>query len=175
MSSDDRIYDLWRWNFDSGNWVFITTGSRDECKSASAGSYDEIRPALTGPPAEGPHMHDVTYVDGCTRCAAQRAETEAEDQRIRDYNVIRQVTQLCLNIKYGGKAVAQARAAVDELTGPLYDVELAEGTSGTDLAAELEAAARHLRNAARITDARKALDPQAGVLGAAESLADLLV
>ena len=55
------------------------------------------------------------------------------------------------------RATTAALRALDELTGPLYDIELVEGHEEGDTRHELDTAARALRNVDRIIRLRRAL------------------
>ncbi|MFE9099798.1 hypothetical protein [Actinomadura geliboluensis] len=68
------------------------------------------------------------------------------------------VGDMTAQIDQAHTATNQAISTLYKLTSNgVYDIELVEGTDGDDAEAELAAAARALRNAARITAARAAL------------------
>lgn len=108
--------------------------------------------------AEGAHKRDICephgrciVCDGCPEC----------EERQREEGHARYIAQLVQaldgDISSALQFTAGAGKSLAELTGPAYDVELAETAAGIDAAAELEAAARHLRNVQRIARERQRL------------------
>jgi hypothetical protein len=87
--------------------------------------------------------------DGCDPC-----EMEAQ----RSSEIAKQVKELPGLIREAKHATAKVQAAFDQLTGELYDIELAESTDGADAMHELLEVHRHLRNVQRIADARWQLE-----------------
>lgn len=72
------------------------------------------------------------------------------NDEIRDHNTAAAARELNVSIGAAYMALNTARAALDELMGPLYDVEYAEGTPGPDIVYQLEVAQRALRAAAAL-------------------------
>lgn len=54
-------------------------------------------------------------------------------------------------------AAGKAAKALAELTGQVYDIELAEGPEGSDALSDMAEASKRLRNVSRILDHRRSL------------------
>lgn len=86
-----------------------------------------------------------THLDLCDGCDADKANAERIVE-LRGY--------LDEDLRQATTSTGSALTALRDLAGSsVYDVEVAEGVEGDDLRHELEAAARHLRNARRLIDA----------------------
>lgn len=73
-----------------------------------------------------------------------------EEEQAHSAHIERLHVQLATGLQDAQRAVRQATTALTALMGDdVYDVEVAEGSEGRDLAAELEDVARRLRMAER--------------------------
>lgn len=108
--------------------------------------------------AEGMHDNDLCahgtcfICDGCPGC--EERQRDEENGRL----IAGLVRTLDRSVAQALAEVHKAGAMLMQLTSnEVYDVELAETSSGTDALGELDEAARHLRNTARIVSERQRL------------------
>jgi hypothetical protein len=90
-------------------------------------------------------------VDGCHHFRDPAACDECAKEREHDQYIDHLVKMLDGTLRDAATALSAATGNLRELrSNEVYDIELADGGSGADMLAELEDAARHLRNAERI-------------------------
>jgi hypothetical protein len=120
-------------------------------------------PAADPAPFCDAHALTPGYVSWCVNCARQR-EADMADLAAQVYaGIADEVSALADHSTGAYTHVCQMIGGAKRLTGSeLYDIELAEGADGEDLIRELEAAAAHLRNAARIIADRQRLLDETG-------------
>ena len=109
-------------------------------------------------PADPQDLYRDPDIDGCHHFRDPENCNRCEDERAHDKVIESLVTNLDLFVAEARAHVREAVAALRELTSShVYDIELAEGSDGSDGLEELADADRHLRNVYRIVRDRKRL------------------
>lgn len=93
----------------------------------------------------------------CAACKNELATGEAEAQAARDAHIDSLTCNFVTLAEEAERAVYQLRGTVSEMI-EAYDVEMAEGSEGTDALRELETAAAALRHVRRIAQWRRDLE-----------------
>lgn len=97
-------------------------------------------------------------IDGCHHCRVPADCDECAKEREHDQYIGYLVKMLDESVRNAASAVASATGWLQESVSPaVYDIEFAEGASGSDTLDDLAAAARLLRNVQRIVSERKRL------------------
>jgi hypothetical protein len=101
--------------------------------------------------AEGAHEGNQCAHGICLICAGCDECEERERLEQHDRHIDHLVKMLDSTLRDAATALSAASGNLRELrSNEVYDIELTEGGAGADMLAELDDAARHLRNAERI-------------------------
>lgn len=110
--------------------------------------------------SDGHKFHGwAEHPDFCTACRAQRDEEAADRERERDAEIDRLTCDFQRLAHEALAAVNDLQGTVDRMTSnQVYDIEMAEGTAGADVLADLETVARTLRHVKRIANWRREVE-----------------
>lgn len=102
--------------------------------------------------------HGFGQYDFCPRCRGERDQLAADREAEHAARIVSLNAQLRASVTAAQQAVFEGIRAITELAGnAVYDIEFSEGWEGDDVKADLQAAAKALRNVNRICTARAAL------------------
>lgn len=99
----------------------------------------------------------VAEGEGCPHFRNPATCEDCEQEEAEGRYLVTLVDRLGDQVTDAVASIAKAAKTLAELMTDLHDIELVESTDGADLGAELADAARSLRRARRIVEARKRL------------------